>query len=185
MTLAGDFTRVECDVSPEAQELSIKLYTLACNEDGRAAEVDTSRGAQLADLRRAEIAVINEKLMTDPPYIGWDYNSFNEDSLVILDCPRANGGICVINVWDDTFVHVTSFRPTKPHQRDQILIQPWILLQDKDSNYTSEGELREEVLEAATIISLLRYLFDNPQVGQTVQNAISAGANILLNPFSP
>jgi len=179
--LIGDVSRVNCSITPESQGFSVQLFKLACNYDGGDAEVDHNRGGIVAAQRSAEIEIINEKLMTDPPYVGWDFTSFNEDSLVILDCQRANGGICVINAWSDTYIHVTSFRPTKSSLRDEILIQPSFFLEHQTSDLTAEDEPREEVSEAAMMIRQSRYIFDHPEIEQTVRDTVSEGVNILLN----
>lgn len=185
MGLSGYVSRVDCDITPGSQALSARIYQLVCGHDGRDAEGDYSRGASFAAQRKAEIDIINEKLMTDPPYVGWDYTSFSEDSLVILDCPRANGGICVINTWNDRYIHITSFRPTRPGSRDEIIIQTGYFLEHQGTAAVAHGEPREEVSEAVALIRQSRYVFDHPEMGQTMRDAISQGANILLDLIRP
>ncbi len=162
MELLGKVSKVDCDVTPASQRLSVSLYKLVCGNDGAYAYVDEVAGALLADQRFAEVQIINEMLMKDA-YAGAYYRSFGEEALVVLDCARAFGGICVINPWNETFIHITTFRPRSGHIRDEIWMQPWYFLENQTPTFEIEGDMNQSVLNAASMVVESRYYFDHPE----------------------
>lgn len=179
--LAGDISRVDCDISPDAQGFPVQLYQMICGNDGRDAEEDVSNGAVLAEQRLAEAQIINERLMTDSAYSGWDFRSFNENAVIILNCSYADGGICVLNAWNDSFIHVTSWRPTGSGVRHEIYMQPQFYLNNQEMDYVSQGELNQDVASVAFLIAQSRDFFDNPEMREKILNTISEGINTFLH----
>lgn len=180
--LFGDVTRIDCQNTSQAQDLPLMLYGMACDHDDEGVTGNPEAALPLIELRTREAEILNSRLRSRSDGRRTSYDS---RSIIILDCPSAFGGICVINHINSHYVRIDKFMHST--MASDILYQPEFFLEAQipspaSLTSTSAREpLNEDVLAVAQEIRFQRFIFDNPQMRGEILDAFSFGARIFLN----
>jgi hypothetical protein len=181
--LLGDVSRVDCDNTPEAQDLPVGLYEIVCEGNGSDLPPDEREGLRFIHQRREEAQIINDKLVRGPRYLIGDVE-FNEHDLVIIDCPRAFGGICVLSELPEQsnipYLYVTDFRPLGLVNLNGLMIQTVEYLKAQEPDFEIQGETNQDVLAAQMLIRQSRAFFDDPEAENRVASQIVEGMKAVI-----
>ncbi len=191
MSLAGNVSRHDCSISASEEGLSLKLHDDVLCAGAPIIEEGEWTGEQLRAQRAAEIAIINDTLVHGHHDSRWYVDTFTEDSFVIVDCPRASGGICVVSDWRGNYVAVTSFKPGEGYLRDEIFYRTdfavEVLTRKDEGAPLPLSAFNPDLSKAIALIRQSRAIFDNPETvkkaAEIVNGALSIFIDLLLLPF--
>ena len=182
--LFGDVTRTDCqNNTADALDLPQSLYSLVCSHDGHWLVDDPDAAQPFIEQRAREAEILNSKLRSRSRGRATTYGT---DSIVILDCPSAYGGICVLSdMGRGRYIRIDKFMTSTMAQ--EILYQPPYFLEAQIPSPTTlaldftRRPLHEDVLSVAEDIRFSRFIFDNPQIKEYISEAILFGARMFVN----
>lgn len=181
--LFGNATRVDCVNTSESQELSLSLFRLKCDHGDEWFQSNPERASLLIEQREREVAILNDALKSNPAERRKQYGI---DSIIIVDCPLAFGGICVLNESSNSeYIHVNNYHRSLLGDNISYNVSYFPEVQIRSirdlATNAATHPLGENVRSVAQQIRCSRFIFDHPEVKERFNKILLEGARTFIN----